>query len=96
MQTPKNVRDSSSFMLPAESTPVKEGPLVEKITLEEIDVSEERDAKIEDKERYFENHETFKVPLPEGEGENKLTHRLGSCNKLSVATNKRFIHAAGP
>ena len=69
MQASNEIRDSSSFMMPAESTPAKEareGPLVEKIILEEIDVSEARDAKIDDKEEYFKNYETFKVTLPDG------------------------------
>jgi hypothetical protein len=34
--------------------------------LEEIDVSEEKDAKIEDKDEFFKDYETFKVSVPEG------------------------------
>ena len=66
MHTANDTRDSSSFMMPAENTPVKEGPLVEKITLEEIDVTETKDARIDDKDEYFNNYETFKVTLPDG------------------------------
>lgn len=71
-----------------DSTPVKEGPFIERITLEDIDVTEERDAKIEDRDEFFRNFEIFKVTLPDG----KILHfSVLICQHLAISYPLRII-----
>jgi hypothetical protein len=53
-------------MMPMDTTPVREGPDVQKIELQDIDVTEQRDTQIGNKDTYFDNYEVHKVSLPEG------------------------------
>lgn len=67
--------------------PVREGPTpkVEKIQLEDIDVSELRDVTIGDRETFFDNYEIHRVGLPEA-----------SCNKICLSADSKYLYAAGP
>ena len=80
-----NTRDSSSFILPLDTTPVREGPLIQKIELEEIDITENKDAKILNKDEYFTNYEINKVSISEP-----------SCNKICLSHDSKYLYCAGP